>query len=76
MKIYGNNVKCDPADEAWITETVGKIPHKHLMVGVLNSYSELYATGEGKTLTQLGAIRRNANTRLRVYVSRLLESQK
>lgn len=76
MQIYGNSIKCDPDDIGWITETVGKIPHKQLMIGVINKYSSVYSSAEGGTLRQQGAARRQANTRLRVYVKSLLESMR
>ena len=50
MQIYGNKVNCDEDDLNWITETVGKIPHKQLMIGVLNKYSTVYSSAEGGTL--------------------------
>ena len=76
MEIFGNTIKCEPSDLAWITEQVSKIPHKHLIRGVIVKYSEVYASAEGGTLQQIGAARRNANARLRVYVNNTLESLK
>ena len=76
MEIFGNTIKCEPSDLAWITEQVSKMPHKHLIRGVLAKYSEVYASAEDGTLQQKGAARRNANARLRVYVNNTLESLK
>lgn len=75
MQIYGTNVKCSEDDVEWITLMIGKLPYKQLMVGVLNKYSEVYSSAENGTLQQQGAARRNANSRLRVYVKSLLEAQ-
>ena len=52
MEIFGNSIKCEPSDLAWITEQVSKMPHKHLIRGVLAKYSEVYASAEDGTLQQ------------------------
>jgi len=76
MDIYGISIKCDIEDLNWIKEQLNKIPNKHLVNGVINKYSEVYQSGQGGTYQQKGAARRNANSRLRVYVCKLLESQR
>jgi len=76
MDIYGIPIKCDIEDLNWIKDQLSKIPNKHLVNGVINKYSEVYQTAEGGTCKQLGAARRNANSRLRVYVCKLLEGQR
>ena len=76
MEIFGNEIKCDPCDVGWITSQVSKLPHKHLITGVIAKYNDVYQTGDGGTLKQKGAARRNANSRLRVYIKSQLESMR
>ena len=75
MNIYGVDVKCDPTDELWIKETISKLPHRHLIAGVLNKYNLVIQSAEYGNLRQEGAARRAANSKLRIYVKKSLEAQ-
>lgn len=76
MEIYGIKIKCFPEDLSWIKSQIDKVPNKHLVNGIISKYSEVYGSASPDDLQQLGAARRNANSRLRIYVQKLLESQK
>jgi len=75
MNIYGVDVQCDPTDETWIKETIAKLPHRHLIAGVLNKYNLVIASADKDDLRQQGAARRTANSKLRIYVKKSLEAQ-
>ena len=75
MKILGVEVSCHDDDSAWLLEMVSKMPHKSLVNGVLDKYSEVHQSHDG-TLKDIGRARREANIRLLRYVKRLLESQR
>ena len=75
MQIYGIEIECEQDDIEWIKGMLNKIPNRHLINGVINKYTEVYKSGDNGTLAQKGAARRNANSRLRVYVQKVTESQ-
>jgi hypothetical protein len=75
MDIYGNKISCDIQDLEFIKTLLAKLPHKQLMTGLINKYSEVYQAHDN-TLQGQGIARREANSRLRRYIAKVVEAQK